>query len=471
MAGPFGWYDGLPSSIALEADGRSAHLLAPLTYHDPDGIGWPVPIGARLDGASIPRLFWTLIGGPLDGKYRDASIVHDHYCITQSRTWRHTHSMFHEAMRCSGVSAALAGVMYYAVYRFGPRWSAADALEAVAGRPAEAFDARTAESFQYDAEAIIRHGLAVPAIAALAEVRAHQLDAGGVALEGVADTAARPSRVQLVVVPGGSGTPDDVSAVIAGAAQMPDWMVDHFLAREIRIIACRGSVTDFESELRGVVPRGWEGLGRTWDSVPGTYFDSKRRVVIATIDRAGARVVPDKNSGLHGSDDVVVHESLHGYDYSTRHVVLAAPAFLTARDADAGNLPDYEKQAGQAGLEETFAETGAQYFRDRAAMAARFPALAGFWDTMPISSEGPVEPLPADAEPAALGVVSRNSDGSLVFDLRAIGEGGAIGHAGVTITADEPQHAALDAKLFPSRTALEAVASEPQPVLYFGPGQ
>ena len=467
----FGRYDGLPPQITLEADGRTAHLLAPLTYHDPSGADWPVPAGAWLDGASIPRAFWPLIGGPYEGKYRDASIVHDHYCITHSRSWRQTHSMFHDAMRCSGVSTALAGILYYAVYRFGPRWQMPGALEVAGAREAETFDAVTAQSFQYDAEAIVRHGLAAPAIAALAEVRANQSGTGAAALEAVAEGAAGPSRVQLLVVPGGSGTPDDVSAVIAGAARMPGWMIDHFLARKIRIIACRGSVTDFESELRGVVPRGWEGLGRTWDSVPGTYFDNKLRVVIATIDRAGARVVPDKASGLHGSDDVVVHESLHGYDYSTRHFVLAASAFLTAREADVANLPDYEKQAGQAGREETFAETGAQYFSDRAAMAARFPALAAFWDTMPISSEAPVEALPADAGPAPLGEVSRRSDGSLIFDLRAIGEGGAIGHAAVTISADEPQHAALDARLFPRRSPLEAVTGEAEPVLYFGADQ
>ena len=279
------------------------------------------------------------------------------------------------------------------------------------------------------------------------------------------DPIANP-HLKSLVVSGGSGTAEDVTAVVAGAARLPGWAIEHFRKRKIRIVACRGSVTDFETALRGQVPRGWEGLGRTWDDVPGTYFDNKRRVVIATIAKDGARVVPDKFSGLHGSDDLVVHESLHGYDYSTGHVVLAAPSFLAARDADAPNLPDYEKQPGQAGLEEAFAESGAQYCLDRTAMVARVPALAGFWDSMPIAAGAP-HALPAMVGRQPLGTASRNPDGSFTLDLRATGAGGAIGHASLTIRVEEPQHAVLAERLFPAG-AMAAVGEKAAPVLFYG---
>lgn len=120
-AADFGHYDGVPLTEWLP-DGRRMRMRAPFVFIHPDGGRWNVPDGAVVDGASIPRAFWTLIGGPFEGRYRDASIVHDHHCDTKSRPWRATHRMFHQAMRCSGVDAVKARVMFAAVYRFGPKW-------------------------------------------------------------------------------------------------------------------------------------------------------------------------------------------------------------------------------------------------------------------------------------------------------------------------------------------------------------
>src|SRR4051812_42589631 len=67
----WGAFIGLPPRIELLDDGRGAKLLAPLSYVRPDGSEWPVPAGAWLDGASIPRPFWSLMGGPFEGTYRN----------------------------------------------------------------------------------------------------------------------------------------------------------------------------------------------------------------------------------------------------------------------------------------------------------------------------------------------------------------------------------------------------------------
>jgi hypothetical protein len=455
LAPDFGRYDGLPAKIALQADGRTATLLAPIEYHRPDGSDWPVPEGATLDGASIPRLFWTLIGGPFEGKYRDASIVHDHFCVTHARSWEQTHRMFHDAMRCSGVSRAKAGVMFYAVYRFGPRWPA-QGLEGLGGVESPPLGAADAEAFLRDAEAIVTHGLDVSEIVALAEARATPLTTP---LEAVGEASA-----QLLVVAGGSASAEDVAAVIARANALPAYVIEHFIDRRIRIVACREAVTDFERDLRGVVPRGWERTGRTWDSVPGSYFDDRKRVVIATIASPGdgARVVPDKSSGRHGSDDLVVHESLHGYDYSLRHTLLADAGFVAARDADLGGLSDYERQQGQAGLEETFAETGAQHCANPPGLAQRCPNLATFWQAMPVSTEGFAGPLEALGEAEPLGAATREVDGRIVLDLRATDGKGAIGHAWLDIAPEDPAHAVLDRDLFPD-SVLEGISKQTQP--------
>ena len=42
--------------------------------------------GNSWDGASIPRLFWSIIGHPLTSDFRWASYWHDRLC-EQSRTW------------------------------------------------------------------------------------------------------------------------------------------------------------------------------------------------------------------------------------------------------------------------------------------------------------------------------------------------------------------------------------------------
>lgn len=118
----YGTFIGLPAQVEFSTEGRFGKLLRAITYTGDAGDAWPVPEGAWLDGASIPRAFWSIIGSPYTGKYLSASIVHDHYCIIKERPWRDTHRMFHEAMRCGGVGAFQARVMFYAVYRFGPRW-------------------------------------------------------------------------------------------------------------------------------------------------------------------------------------------------------------------------------------------------------------------------------------------------------------------------------------------------------------
>ncbi|MFC1455491.1 endonuclease [Microvirga arabica] len=122
-AADFGAYEGLPPEVALLDEGRTVKLLKPLTYVSEIGERWPVEAGVVVDGASIPRAFWSLIGGPFEGRYRNASIIHDRFCDLRSRSWEVTHRMFHDAMRCSGVPLLKAKVMFYAVYRFGPRWT------------------------------------------------------------------------------------------------------------------------------------------------------------------------------------------------------------------------------------------------------------------------------------------------------------------------------------------------------------
>ena len=103
-------------------DNRKMQLAEPFEFISPDGRRWPVPAGTVVDGASIPKVFWSIIGGPFEGAYRGPSVVHDYYCVVRTRGFRDVHRMFHEAMLAAGVGDRRARLMFEAVDRFGPTW-------------------------------------------------------------------------------------------------------------------------------------------------------------------------------------------------------------------------------------------------------------------------------------------------------------------------------------------------------------
>jgi hypothetical protein len=119
----WGHYSGYVEA-RWENDGRTMTLLSELRYTDPNGGIWIAPAGSVVDGASIPRSLWTLMGGPFEGKYRNASVLHDVSYDQHTKPWPECDRMFYNAMRCSGVSAVEAGTMYYSLRKFGRHWKA-----------------------------------------------------------------------------------------------------------------------------------------------------------------------------------------------------------------------------------------------------------------------------------------------------------------------------------------------------------
>src|SRR2546428_816997 len=117
----WGHYSGYVEA-RWENDGRTMTLLSELRYTDPQGVAWIAPAGSVVDGASIPRSLWSIMGGPFEGKYRNASVLHDVAYEQRNRPWEVCDRMFYNAMRCSGVSAVEAGPMYYSLYKFGRHW-------------------------------------------------------------------------------------------------------------------------------------------------------------------------------------------------------------------------------------------------------------------------------------------------------------------------------------------------------------
>ncbi|MVN78649.1 DUF1353 domain-containing protein [Hymenobacter sp. HMF4947] len=117
------------------APNRNVRLLENFAFTEAiDGTVWEAPSGSIVDGASIPRVLWTLVGSPFTGDYVYASIVHDVACHVRARPWRDTHYMFYQACLAGGTRPGRAKLMYLAVRNFGPRWPQPEPAEQLAFR-------------------------------------------------------------------------------------------------------------------------------------------------------------------------------------------------------------------------------------------------------------------------------------------------------------------------------------------------
>jgi len=133
MSQEHGFFSGQPLTRWLTEDkpDRKMILEEAFKYTDPKGGVWDVPAGYLVDGASIPKALWSLIGSPYTGDYRRASIVHDKACNdakndTDAR--RAADRMFFHACRAGGCSTDESTTLYLGV-RLGsleekaPAWS------------------------------------------------------------------------------------------------------------------------------------------------------------------------------------------------------------------------------------------------------------------------------------------------------------------------------------------------------------
>lgn len=133
MTQDHGFFSGQPLTRWLTEDkpDRKMVLEEAFIFTDPDGKVWEVPAGYSIDGASIPKALWSLIGSPYTGDYRRASIVHDKACDDAKKDFiarRAADRMFFHACRAGGCSTDEAKTLYLGV-RIGalkdqvPLWS------------------------------------------------------------------------------------------------------------------------------------------------------------------------------------------------------------------------------------------------------------------------------------------------------------------------------------------------------------
>jgi len=120
----YGEFSGEPRSTwltNLNGPDRNMQLLEKFEFADPSGNVWSVPeTYDKLDGATIPRALWSLVGSPYVGNYRRASIVHDYAVHKSSKDddRKAADKMFYFACRTGGCNW-LQALMLYAGVRIG----------------------------------------------------------------------------------------------------------------------------------------------------------------------------------------------------------------------------------------------------------------------------------------------------------------------------------------------------------------
>ena len=165
-----GTFSGEPETVWLTekgADDRKMRILRDLSFTDPSSQIWHAPAGSIVDGASIPRALWTVVGSPFTGDYRRASVVHDVACDDaggDKAKRRAADRMFFHACRAGGCSVRQAIVLYLGV-RIGAAagevasWQAARSIATAGPRISRTADeARVEADFEAMAQRVLASG-------------------------------------------------------------------------------------------------------------------------------------------------------------------------------------------------------------------------------------------------------------------------------------------------------------------------
>src|ERR1700732_741022 len=94
----------------------------------------------------------------------------------------------------------------------------------------------------------------------------------------------------------GSANDSDAALVADRLSAFTVPIFDRLKADGTTVVVCRGSVTEYLTQLRGIAPRGWPP-GSTWDLVPGTFYPKSNEVVLAVIGPPGGSHIPAKGEG------------------------------------------------------------------------------------------------------------------------------------------------------------------------------
>lgn len=115
----YGFFEGEVKTCWLidSIPNRNMQLLEDFSFTDPDGKVWVALKSSTINGASIPQVFWSIVGSPYIGNYRRASVIHDIACyLVATRAERKkADKMFYYACLQDKCPPSQARVFYVAV--------------------------------------------------------------------------------------------------------------------------------------------------------------------------------------------------------------------------------------------------------------------------------------------------------------------------------------------------------------------
>lgn len=106
---------GGPLRLEYAGDGVHWILLEDLVYTNSDGEVFIAHAGEWIDGASIPKIFWSLVGSPMTGRYVPAAVIHDALYKTIGMLKGRADNVLYEAMLELNEDRAIADIIYKAV--------------------------------------------------------------------------------------------------------------------------------------------------------------------------------------------------------------------------------------------------------------------------------------------------------------------------------------------------------------------
>jgi hypothetical protein len=92
--------------LTHEGADREMELLEGFQFRDEHGKIWPAEKGHRIDGASIPQIFWSdFPGPPFVGEYRRAAALHDSlYIVKYENDRKSVDRVLYKSMRADNTA-------------------------------------------------------------------------------------------------------------------------------------------------------------------------------------------------------------------------------------------------------------------------------------------------------------------------------------------------------------------------------
>ncbi|SDC57429.1 anthrax toxin lethal factor-related metalloendopeptidase [Shouchella lonarensis] len=157
---------------------------------------------------------------------------------------------------------------------------------------------------------------------------------------------------QLILIEtSGAYDQQEANNMVNRLQQIDEQLLYALYIRNIRIKLINFPITHLPeyAHLRGIVPRGWEGTGYTWDHVPGIGGNP-----------AVARIGYSDYGNMHTSINLELHEVAHAIDIYVFGYISYSTLF---RQIHAYERFSFSNSSYYAYPEEYFAETFAYYYR------------------------------------------------------------------------------------------------------------